>query len=180
MVKLHLGCGKRDFGSDWIHIDGGTFPHVTHNDITKLSFEDESVDLIYASHVLEYFDRDEVIPVLEEWYRVLKVGGKLRLAVPDFEEMAFLYAEGKYPLESFLGPLYGKMKMDDVTIYHKTTYDIHSLSRVLRNDRQFTSLYFSTHGSGYGKDFHYINKVDNLNDDEVFVYPDLLIKNNLL
>jgi hypothetical protein len=24
------------------------------------------------------------------------------------------------------------MKMDDVTIYHKTTYDIHSLSRVLR------------------------------------------------
>jgi glycosyltransferase involved in cell wall biosynthesis len=47
-------------------------------------------------------------------------------------------------------------------------------------DRQFTSLYFSTHGSGYGKDFHYINKVDNLNDDEVFVYPDLLIKNNLL
>lgn len=132
MVKLHLGCGKRDFGSEWIHIDGGTFPHVTHNDITKLPFEDNSVDLIYASHVLEYFDRDEVIPVLEEWYRVLKVGGKLRLAVPDFEEMAFLYAEGKYPLESFLGPLYGKMKMDDSTIYHRTTYDMISLTSLLK------------------------------------------------
>ena len=132
MVKLHLGCGKRDFGPDWVHIDGGTFPHVTHNDITKLPFENDSVDLIYASHVLEYFDRDEVIPVLEEWYRVLKVGGKLRLAVPDFEEMALLYTEGAYLLESFLGPLFGKMKMDDTTIYHKTTYDFNSLEAVLK------------------------------------------------
>ena len=22
-MKLHLGCGKRDFGSEWINIDGG-------------------------------------------------------------------------------------------------------------------------------------------------------------
>jgi glycosyltransferase involved in cell wall biosynthesis len=47
-------------------------------------------------------------------------------------------------------------------------------------DRSFTSLYFSTHGSGYGKDLHYINRVDNLSDDEVFVHSDLLIKNKLL
>jgi len=28
MIKLHLGCGWRDFGSDWIHIDGGDYPHL--------------------------------------------------------------------------------------------------------------------------------------------------------
>ena len=22
-IKLHIGCGKRDFGPDWEHIDGG-------------------------------------------------------------------------------------------------------------------------------------------------------------
>jgi len=69
--------------------------------------------------------------VLQEWYRVLKPGGKLRLAVPDFAQMASLYMEKKYPLESFLGPLYGKMKMDDETIYHKTVYDFDSLAKLI-------------------------------------------------
>jgi predicted SAM-dependent methyltransferase len=90
-MKLHLGCGWRDFGDDWVHIDGGDYDHLEHNDITKLPYEDESVDLIYASHVLEYFDRQEVIPVLQEWVRVLKKGGILRIAVPDFESMAIMY-----------------------------------------------------------------------------------------
>jgi predicted SAM-dependent methyltransferase len=58
MTKLHLGCGKRNFGPDWVHIDGSDFPHVVSNNITKLEFDDNSVDLIYTSHTLEYFDRD--------------------------------------------------------------------------------------------------------------------------
>ena len=56
MIRLHLGCGWRNFGDDWVHIDGGDYEHLNHNDITKLPYEDETVDLIYASHVLEYFD----------------------------------------------------------------------------------------------------------------------------
>jgi len=131
MVKLHLGCGKRDFGPDWISIDGATYPHIQSHDITKLNFEDNSVDLIYSSHVLEYFDRVEVLGVLNEWKRVLKSNGILRLAVPDFESMVKLYLNNGYQLESFLGPLYGKMPMDDMTIYHKTTYDFNSLKNVL-------------------------------------------------
>ena len=43
-VKLHLGCGERDFGEDWVHIDGGDFPHLHSHDVTRLPFEDESVD----------------------------------------------------------------------------------------------------------------------------------------
>jgi len=58
-MKLHLGCGKRNFGPDWVHIDGGDFSHLHSHDITKLPFENNSVDLIYSSHVLEYFDREE-------------------------------------------------------------------------------------------------------------------------
>ena len=121
-MKLHLGCGKRNFGTDWVHIDGGDFPHLQSNDITNLPFDDESVDLIYASHVIEYFNRNEIISLLKEWRRVLKNNGVLRLAVPDFNSMVNLYLNG-YPIETFLGPLYGKMDMSDTTIYHKTTYD---------------------------------------------------------
>ena len=149
-VKLHLGCGKRDFGDDWIHIDSGDFPHLHSHDVTQLPFEDNSVDLIYASHLLEYFDREEAVEVLSEWRRVLKYppggpGGVLRLAVPDFETMVILYLWKKeYKLESFLGPLYGKINMETVhmednrfkeskTVYHKTTYDLDSLEELLKS-----------------------------------------------
>ena len=137
-MKLHLGCGWRDFGDDWVHVDGGDYDHLDHNDITKLPIDDESVDLIYASHVLEYFDREEVLPILQEWTRVLKKGGILRIAVPDFEAMAIMYVmdrnlANRLPLKGIIGPLYGKMKMGNQTIYHKTTYDFDELSEVLKS-----------------------------------------------
>lgn len=136
MIKLHLGCGKRDFGSNWIHIDGGNFPHL-HNSgdtITSLhNFDTDSVDLIYASHVIEYFDREEIKDVLKEWYRVLKPKGILRLAVPDFVHLKWVW-ENTGEIEKILGPLYGKMEMGNKTIYHKTCYDFKSLSKVLTNN----------------------------------------------
>jgi len=131
-MKLHLGCGKRNFGPEWIHIDGGNFEHLSYKNITDLSqFNNESVDLIYASHVIEYFDREEVIPLLQEWKRVLKKGGVLRLAVPNFSIMCNLYIKGVYGNDRFLGSLYGKMKMNNNFIYHKTVYDEESLKEVL-------------------------------------------------
>ena len=140
-MKLHLGCGKRNFGPDWIHIDGANFPHIVSNDITKLVYKDNSVDLIYSSHTLEYFDRIEVLDVLKEWNRVLKPGGILRLAVPDFQSMINLYNVG-YDLENFLGPLYGRMDMGEKKIYHKTCYDFKSLKGILeKSGFKKTELY---------------------------------------
>jgi len=130
MIKLHLGCGKREWPG-WINIDGGDFPHLHSHDITKLPYEDNSIDLIYSSHVIEYFDREEVVPLLTEWKRSLKPEGTLRLAVPDFEVMSHLYSGVNFPLEKFLGPIFGKMSMSNKTIYHKTVYDFDSLSKLL-------------------------------------------------
>lgn len=131
MIKINLGCGWRNFGTDWIHIDGGNYDHLDYKNITKLEFKDNSVDLIYASHVLEYFDREESEQVLTEWNRVLKPNGILRVAVPDFETMTNLYNKHKVQLNDIIGPLYGKMKMGNKTIYHKTTYDFSTLKDIL-------------------------------------------------
>jgi len=131
MIKINMGCGWRDFGKDWVHIDGGDYPHLDSKDIFNLPYEDNSVDLIYASHVIEYFNREEVKDVLNEWIRVLKPNGKLRLAVPNFEEMVTLYLGGKIQLDGILGPLYGQMPMGEETIYHRTTYDYISLETLL-------------------------------------------------
>tara|TARA_R110001583_G_scaffold12547_2_gene55595 strand:- start:9543 stop:10079 length:537 start_codon:yes stop_codon:yes gene_type:complete len=130
-MKLHLGCGCRNFGADWIHIDGGDYDHLDYKDITNLEFSNNSVDLVYASHVLEYFDRDEAPSLLQEWYRVLKPQGILRIAVPDFHALSFLYQQNKVKLKDILGPLYGKMKMGDHHIYHKTVYDRDTLGKAL-------------------------------------------------
>ena len=70
---------------------------------------------------------------MNDWIRVLKPSGILRLAVPNFKEMASLYLECDYPLENFLGPLYGQMSMGDKIIYHKTTYDFDSLKSLLES-----------------------------------------------
>lgn len=134
-MKLNLGCGKRNFGKDWIHIDGSNYTHIHSHDIVNLPFEENSVDLIYASHVFEYFDREEADDVLQKWKKCLKPKGILRLAVPNFDKYARLYADGKITLEQCLGPLYGKWKMTDTdTIYHKTTYDFKSLEKKLKSN----------------------------------------------
>ena len=132
-MKINIGCGPRNFGKNWIHIDGGDYDHVNSNDIFLESYNDESIELIYASHFLEYFDRDEIVFLLKSWRKKLKKNAKLRVAVPNFKVCAKLYLDGLYPLDSFLGPFYGKMKMGTEFIYHKTIFDFKSLYELLFN-----------------------------------------------
>jgi len=133
-VKLHLGCGKV-FIPGFIHIDIADFEHIDYQEpINDLSFtfKPNSVDYIYCCHALEYFDRQEAEEALKEWYRVLKKGSLLRLAVPDFEAIIDIYrGYGDLEHRGILGPLYGRMKVNDGYIYHKTTYDFDSLKKLL-------------------------------------------------
>lgn len=129
MTKLNIGCGKRNFGSGWLHIDAAKYPHIISDDIYANSFNNVSV--IYSSHLLEYFDRDEGEELLTSWYNVLVRGGQLRIAVPDFQAISDSYHAGEYEIEQYMGMLYGKMKMNDGYIYHKTAYDYRSLNKLL-------------------------------------------------
>jgi len=133
---LHLGCGKRNIPG-FSNIDLAKFPHIDYQrSLDDLSiFKNSSVDLIYASHAFEYFDRLEAKRVLKEWRRVLKRGGILRLAVPDFEALAKVYKKYK-KLEMILGPFYGRWQIAGTkkVIYHKTVYDFKSLKKILEEN----------------------------------------------
>lgn len=135
MLRLHLGCGKK-YLDGYVHIDLADFPHIDYkSDIAKLPmFADNSVDLIYSSHALPYYDRVEVVDVLKEWNRVLKVGGTLRLAVSNFKVWIELYQQtGK--IEILLGAIFGRwpVKGTNLVVYQKTAYDFRSLKQVLEN-----------------------------------------------
>lgn len=139
-IQLHLGCGKK-FIPGFVHIDLDNFPHIDyHHEISRLPmFKNNTVDLIYSCHAFEYFDRQQAEEVLKEWRRVLKSGGILRLAVPDFEAIVRVYLKYGKDLEhrGILGPLYGRIEIETErgkkTIYHKTTYDFKSLKKLLED-----------------------------------------------
>lgn len=136
-VQLHLGCGRR-FIPGFIHVDVADAPHIDHvNDISTLPmFGDGSVDVIYCCHAFEYFDRVEARRVLEEWRRVLRPGGVLRLAVPDFEALVEVYRRHD-DLSLIAGPLFGRIAVHtphgDKVLYHRTTYDFRTLCQTLES-----------------------------------------------
>lgn len=80
-IKLNLGCGQ-DIRKGWVNIDRakGDGVNIVHDITKRLPFEDESVDFILVSHVLEHIIHfEDVIP---EFHRVLKPGGILEVRVP--------------------------------------------------------------------------------------------------
>lgn len=76
-IKLNVGGGQVKIpGYTNIDIEDGIR-------MDRLPYPDESVDEVYASHVLEHVPHWENASTLREWKRVLKPGGVLKIAVPD-------------------------------------------------------------------------------------------------
>jgi predicted SAM-dependent methyltransferase len=76
-------------------------------DVRKLPFEDESVDYIMASEILEHIPLKDLNDTLREWVRVLKKGGKMIITVPDFDEVAREWIE--MSMEKYNPERYGEI-----------------------------------------------------------------------
>jgi len=134
-MRLQIGCGKNKLdGYITVDNDSSVQPDIITDAHNLHMIENESIDILYASHILEYYDWNDVHNnVLKEWKRVLKYNGILRIAVPDFEQISILYNAG-FDLSFFIGPMYGKWKSNNDTIYHKSIYDYNILSKILREN----------------------------------------------
>lgn len=107
-MKLNLGCGNKKLpGFVNIDIRKEVEPDVV-DDITILSsIKKESIDLIYACHVLEHIKFWDVRQVLMRWNDILKPRGILRLSVPDMDAVFAHYFYWK-DLRSLRGFLWGR------------------------------------------------------------------------
>jgi len=126
MIKLHLGCGNRHI-ENFTNIDIRYLPGVDEvNNIRFLrNYKPNSVNEIYASHVLEHFSRWDYKEVLKRWFEILKPDGVLTLAVPDFNAICEYYTKTRN-LKAVMGLLYGGQDYDEN--YHYVTFDMDSLS----------------------------------------------------
>lgn len=138
--QLCLGAGNVRIPG-FISIDSRELPELDYvTSVDKLDmFQDNSVDLIYSCHVLEHFPRRATQRVLREWYRVLKPGGTLRLAVPDFEACVKVYETTKN-MALLLGHLVGGQDYPGNT--HFMVFDFTYLATLLsevgfRNIRKY-------------------------------------------
>lgn len=84
-IKLNIGAGKTVI-EGFTPIDRSL--GFGKQEAWPLSYRDECVSEIRASHILEHFSEADVPNVLADWVRVLKPGGRIRLAVPDFDKIA--------------------------------------------------------------------------------------------
>lgn len=128
LSKLHIGSGKC-YLPDFLNVD--LFSNVkadAYHDMTALPYEQESFDLIYASHVLEHQHRHMVLATLNHWVRLLRHGGVLRLAVPDFFAVCQYYL-GTGKLADVMGLLYGGQ--DSHLNRHTITFDRSTLTQYM-------------------------------------------------
>jgi predicted SAM-dependent methyltransferase len=91
-IKINIGCGYR-FHPDWLNLDlHAHSPGVVACDLTKgIPVKSGDGDAVYAAAVLEHIRPLDVPIFLAECSRVLKKGGIIRLAVPDFEQQVRIY-----------------------------------------------------------------------------------------
>lgn len=89
-MKLNLGCGT-DVQPGYVNVDLRHLPGVDQvMDLSKLpwTFPEGSVDEILMLDFLEHFPYKQSIPIINECWRLLKVGGSLVIQVPDLEHCA--------------------------------------------------------------------------------------------
>jgi SAM-dependent methyltransferase len=165
-MKLNLGCGSRVLPG-WVNADYalgarlakwplfgavnrrlGLFdldwhPDIVIHDLTRpFPWAAGSAEVVYSSHTLEHFTRDDGRRFLTECYRVLRPGGVLRIVVPDLRHEVQRYLDGELRAEDFVENLYVIFRRSAnplktalgpwLQFPHKCMYDTPRLVAILR------------------------------------------------
>ena len=139
-MKIIFGGTDKVPGYTSIDING--LADVTHDIRLRWPFKSNSAEVILGSHILEHLTKEEGQYCIRECNRILKIGGILRLSVPDLYLFAEKYVRGddefygqttRDEKERFVGRTLSEKFMFVVSgMGHKYQYDFDSLSLLLR------------------------------------------------
>jgi hypothetical protein len=154
-VIVNVGCGRSPLPipllqtGEWqevrVDTDPGATPHILAPMDKMPQIPSNSVDAIWASHVLEHVFWHEIPRVLGEFRRVLKPTGVAIISVPDLQDAAKMIAEDRLldvAYESNSGPiapidmLYGYREFTRLGMpgmMHKSGFTASTLEQVLRS-----------------------------------------------
>jgi predicted SAM-dependent methyltransferase len=92
-MRLHIGGEETKEG--WKILNIQKKPGVDFiGDITDLSqFDDQSVEEVYASHILEHVRIAQINQTFKGIYRILKKSGKFYISVPNLESIAEVFLQ---------------------------------------------------------------------------------------
>lgn len=219
-IKMNLGCGSvRPRG--WINTDSslnanmqrvpivGTmlrkfFKTVAYDSTNMVymnlnrrwsGYADNSVDIVYASHLFEHLTLKSAALFLTESYRCLKPGGIIRIVVPDLYKICKKYIseyengkenasdfimwainmhkEGQYPHAGFFKRIV--LEWQGYPHQHKFMYDTKSLSK------KFTETGFvDIHSLEYGNSIYITEIADVEGTEESYLSVYLEAKKPLL
>jgi predicted SAM-dependent methyltransferase len=147
-MKIDIGAGET-LEDGWISWD-----IKQGNDCRVLNgIADSSVDEIRASHVLEHIPKDHTVGTLREWRRVLKPGGRLFVAVPDFAKIVCCMIAGSTDphIEGYL--MGGQTDEHD---FHHAIFTASKLNDQLE-DAGFSRIAILHHAEGINCSRHFIS-----------------------
>lgn len=145
-VKLNIGCGDKKVPG-YIGIDIVDRGQEIVADIRNIPLPDNHADEILSVHVIEHVYQWEAAPLLTEWLRILKPGGKMVIECPNLlRVLRTVFETGEITVPMFWWPIYGNQHLKDPLMCHKYGYTPETLVNLMKSVgltevKQETALY---------------------------------------
>lgn len=124
-MRIHVGCGRHVLNG-WTNCDIQASPKASRPpdilcDARSIPVPDGCATEVMALHVIEHFARYDADAALAEWNRIMQVGGKLTLELPNLEAACRNLLAGMDD-QMAMWPIYGNWNECDPYMLHKHGY----------------------------------------------------------